>query len=412
MRTLRTYTVVPRLPPPLERLREIAENLWWAWAPEARELFWRIDRALWEQVHGNPIELLSTRRAEAPRRARDRRRVPRPASTSAHADAPALPDARGLVPQASSPSAHGARIAYFSMEYGLHECLPDLLGRPRRARRRSPQDRERSRPAARRRRPRVRRGLLPPGAQRGRLAAGALPDQRLAPHARCCRSRTRRASASSSTCTYPDRIVYAQLWTRAGRARAALPARREHRRRTRAEDRSITGPALRRRLGVPRAPGDHARHRRRPRARGAGHLADGLPHERGPLGVPRASSASAALVRERGASVRGGARGVPAQNVFTTHTPVPAGNDVFAPELVTQVPRAVPRRARHHRGAAARPRAAWTRRQDAQFSMPVLAIRAVGSLQRRLARCTATSRATCGASSGPICPSTRSRSSR
>src|SRR4051794_17867859 len=59
MPTLRRYTVVPRLPPSLERLREIAYNLWWAWNPDARELFVRAAADLWEEVHGNPIELLS-----------------------------------------------------------------------------------------------------------------------------------------------------------------------------------------------------------------------------------------------------------------------------------------------------------------------------------------------------------------
>ena len=60
MPTLRTYTVVPRLPAPLERLREIAHNLWWSWAADARELFVRIDAELWERVRGNPIELLAS----------------------------------------------------------------------------------------------------------------------------------------------------------------------------------------------------------------------------------------------------------------------------------------------------------------------------------------------------------------
>jgi len=59
MPTLRRFTVVPRLPPTLEHLREIAHNLWWAWEPLARELFDRIDLDIWEEVHGNPIELLS-----------------------------------------------------------------------------------------------------------------------------------------------------------------------------------------------------------------------------------------------------------------------------------------------------------------------------------------------------------------
>jgi len=60
MPTLRSYTVVPRLPPQLERLREIAENLRWSWAADARELFQRVDGDLWERVRGNPIELLAS----------------------------------------------------------------------------------------------------------------------------------------------------------------------------------------------------------------------------------------------------------------------------------------------------------------------------------------------------------------
>ena len=38
MPTVHRFHVVPRLPAPLERLREIAYNLWWTWAPVARDL--------------------------------------------------------------------------------------------------------------------------------------------------------------------------------------------------------------------------------------------------------------------------------------------------------------------------------------------------------------------------------------
>ena len=47
-RTLRSFTVVPRLPEALERLREIAKNLWWAWdyytrsKVECERLLWRM----------------------------------------------------------------------------------------------------------------------------------------------------------------------------------------------------------------------------------------------------------------------------------------------------------------------------------------------------------------------------------
>src|ERR1700722_11951815 len=59
MPTLKHFTVVPRLPAALERLRDIAYNLWWAWSPVAHELFVRLDPDLWEAVRGNPIELLA-----------------------------------------------------------------------------------------------------------------------------------------------------------------------------------------------------------------------------------------------------------------------------------------------------------------------------------------------------------------
>ena len=57
--TLRRFTVVPRLPHALERLRELAHNLFWVWTPLVRELLVRIDPALFEEVQGNPIDLLS-----------------------------------------------------------------------------------------------------------------------------------------------------------------------------------------------------------------------------------------------------------------------------------------------------------------------------------------------------------------
>ena len=53
-----TFTVVPKLPPALEPLLTIANNLWWCWDHEAIELFYRIDRALWDSTGQNPVSLL------------------------------------------------------------------------------------------------------------------------------------------------------------------------------------------------------------------------------------------------------------------------------------------------------------------------------------------------------------------
>jgi len=56
---LATRTVaVPHLPSRLEGLVGIATNLWWSWDREARALFRAIDQPLWHLTRHNPIELL------------------------------------------------------------------------------------------------------------------------------------------------------------------------------------------------------------------------------------------------------------------------------------------------------------------------------------------------------------------
>ena len=44
-------------PPGLEGLRDLAENLWWTWHPQAQRLFTRIDPDTWARTR-NPIHVL------------------------------------------------------------------------------------------------------------------------------------------------------------------------------------------------------------------------------------------------------------------------------------------------------------------------------------------------------------------
>ena len=60
MRPLRTFTVVPALPAPLERLRAVAYNVRWAWDHDAIELFRRLDSNLWESSGHNPVKMLAS----------------------------------------------------------------------------------------------------------------------------------------------------------------------------------------------------------------------------------------------------------------------------------------------------------------------------------------------------------------
>ncbi len=52
------FNATPSLPTALEPLREIAFNLWWAWNAKARWLFWHLDPALWTKVNHSPLKMI------------------------------------------------------------------------------------------------------------------------------------------------------------------------------------------------------------------------------------------------------------------------------------------------------------------------------------------------------------------
>jgi len=118
---------MPPVPPRLERLPELAQNLWWSWNPEARELFRRLDTPLWRQTHHNPIRLLQeitpeqlTRAASDPEIARLYDQV-----------VAALDQALAGKPSWCSqqwPELHDKTVGFFSAEYGVHQSLPFYAG--------------------------------------------------------------------------------------------------------------------------------------------------------------------------------------------------------------------------------------------------------------------------------------------
>src|SRR5262245_27825604 len=58
-RSLRTFTVLPHLPPRLQGLQKLAYNLWWCWNYDAVSLFRRLDEQLFEQTEHSPVKLLA-----------------------------------------------------------------------------------------------------------------------------------------------------------------------------------------------------------------------------------------------------------------------------------------------------------------------------------------------------------------
>ena len=126
MQNIRRFNVVPSLPAPLEPLRNLAYNLWWSWNPDAIELFRRLDAQLWEVVNHNPMRMLGEIRQEKlSRRAVDD-------GFLAHLERvnTALEDYLRSPTwfERNSPNWEDFSIAYYSLEFGVTECLPIYSG--------------------------------------------------------------------------------------------------------------------------------------------------------------------------------------------------------------------------------------------------------------------------------------------
>ncbi|MDZ7261506.1 MAG: alpha-glucan family phosphorylase [candidate division KSB1 bacterium] len=126
MRKIQKFTVLPNLPGRLKHLLDIAYNLWWSWNPEARSLFRRIDNDLWEEIHHNPVRLLGTIKPER------YQELLTDDVFLEHADRVYSNLQKYLQHLTWYGKLHqehiGGRIAYFSAEFGLHECLPFYSG--------------------------------------------------------------------------------------------------------------------------------------------------------------------------------------------------------------------------------------------------------------------------------------------
>jgi starch phosphorylase len=135
MRPSHTFRVIPSLPHKLERLRDLAHNLWWCWNHDAIELFRRLDRDLWETSDHNPVLMLGTIRQERLEQAAEDDgfvahfdRVWREFERYMKNQSTWYPKTYGGADE-SQPSANpGYRIAYFSAEFGLTESLGIYAG--------------------------------------------------------------------------------------------------------------------------------------------------------------------------------------------------------------------------------------------------------------------------------------------
>ncbi|MDB5349919.1 MAG: alpha-glucan phosphorylase [Planctomycetota bacterium] len=111
----------------VDRLRELARNLWWTWQPNVINLFRDLDPELWRSTDHNPVEFLK----KIPTELIERRAVDLALHSRVDYAFRRLHDY--LKNDDSWGATHAASlrcrpVAYFSMEFGLHESLPIYSG--------------------------------------------------------------------------------------------------------------------------------------------------------------------------------------------------------------------------------------------------------------------------------------------
>jgi starch phosphorylase len=322
----------------LERLRELASNLWWTWNHEAIELFRRLDRDLWETSGHNPVLMLGTIRQER------LMQVAEDDGFLAHCDRVYREFDRYLKSKSTwyqktygkgddglAPGDSWHRIAYFSAEFGLTESLGIYAGGL------GILAGDHLKSASELGIPLIGVGLL---YQQGYFRQYLNPDgwqQELYPdndfyNLPLALERQLSGAPLLVEVEYPGRTVKAQVW-RAHVGRIPLYLLDANIEENQPADRDITDQLY---------GGDNDMRIRQEILLGIGGIRalEALDLRPSVCHMNEGHSAFLALERirllmaEQGLSFSEASEAAAAGHVFTTHTPVPAGIDWFAPDLV------------------------------------------------------------------------------
>ena len=114
MNHVQIINVAPSIPEPLNFLETLARNAWWCWNQEALHLFRRIDPSTWRKSGWNPLTFL--------------RQVPQNTLEAISEDPGFLKQLNKLrrwfeESTAPDPAATHGLVAYFSLEFGLNENI-------------------------------------------------------------------------------------------------------------------------------------------------------------------------------------------------------------------------------------------------------------------------------------------------
>ncbi len=124
---MRPFSVVSQLPEELSELETLAYSLWWVWEPPARELFQRLDPVIWTEVGHNPVAFLQHVDDVRINEALNNRSYMQLYKDVVERFKQAASDRTCRI-DGMKYVTHDRPVAYFSMEFGIHECLPIYSG--------------------------------------------------------------------------------------------------------------------------------------------------------------------------------------------------------------------------------------------------------------------------------------------
>ncbi|MFZ2631199.1 MAG: alpha-glucan family phosphorylase [Desulfosalsimonadaceae bacterium] len=125
MSYIQTFQVYPKVPEPLAFAEKLVRNMWWSWNLDAIELIRRIDPRLWTQSGRNPIHFFSL----IPQKQLESIAGDDGFMAHLHRVQAAFEKEVEMPPNLiKEESGINGTVAYFSMEYGIHESLPLFAG--------------------------------------------------------------------------------------------------------------------------------------------------------------------------------------------------------------------------------------------------------------------------------------------
>ncbi len=128
MKKIQEYSVVPSLPGKLAGLREIARNLYWSWDQDSIELFRRMDPQLWETTRHNPVMMLQTIGQQALDELAGDDGFTSLLDEVGEKLKKYVNDKKTWFSREYPEAVDKFKVAYFSAEFGITECLPVYSG--------------------------------------------------------------------------------------------------------------------------------------------------------------------------------------------------------------------------------------------------------------------------------------------